>query len=176
MIQNIPKENVFEPHELRALFETQLKELYWTEKNMTAVVDKSIEDVSSKDLVNVLQNHKVETFNHLRSLENIFGAIGIKPEIKTYEAVECFFDEANSISDLIQLGVVRDAAIIATLQKIKHYEIACYGTIRAFAIALREEDIILFIEEILNEKKDTDLALSHIAESHINIEAADKEI
>ena len=73
-------------------------------------------------------------------------------------------------------GVVRDAALIAVLQKIKHYEIACYGTMRAFAIALREEDAIVLLERTLHEEKEADLALSHIAESHINIEAADKEI
>lgn len=176
MIQNIPKDNICELHELRALFEKQLRELYWTEKNIASVLSNCISDVSSKDLIEVLKTHKIETANHLIRLESIFNAIGIKPEMQTYNPVQCFFDEANSCNELIKLGVVRDAAIIAILQKIKHYEIACYGTIRAYAIALREEDIILLIEEILKEEKDTDLALSNIAESHINIEAADKEI
>jgi len=176
MIQNIPKKNNFQAHELRALFEKQLKELYWAEETMISILKNCIADVSSKDLTEVIKTHRIETNNHLIRLENIFMAIGITPEIKIYKALQCLFDEANSINNLIPQGVVRDAAIIAILQKIKHYEIACYGTMRAYAIALREEDIILLLEETLKEEKDTDLALSYIAESHINIEAADKEI
>ena len=73
-------------------------------------------------------------------------------------------------------GVVRDAGIISVLQKIKHYEISCYGTMRAHALALREEDAVALLELSLNEEKEADLQLSKIAESHINTEAADKEI
>lgn len=84
--------------------------------------------------------------------------------------------ECSELIDNTQRGVVRDAGIIAVLQKIKHYEIACYGTMRAYAIALREEQAVTLLEETLEEEKDVDLQLSNIAESHINIEAADREI
>jgi len=93
-----------------------------------------------------------------------------------YEAVKCLIKEAEAFIYNAKRGVVRDAGIIAVLQKIKHYEIACYGTMRAYSIALREEDVVVLLEETLTEEKEVDMAFSHIAESHINIEAADKEI
>jgi ferritin-like metal-binding protein YciE len=109
-------------------------------------------------------------------LKKIFSLIGLPQESLPYKAIECYLDETGEVVAAIKPGVVRDAALIAVLQKIKHYEIACYGTMRAYALALKEEDVVTLLEETLNEEKQSDLALSYIAESHINIEAADKEI
>lgn len=176
MLQNIAKENIDQARELRGLFEKQLKELYWAEGVMIPMLNDTIQNASSKDLITVLEKHRVDTINHISRLDKIFKAIGIDAEILINEAVSCFIIEAEDVSVLIRQGVVRDAAIIAILQKIKHYEIACYGTMRAYAIALREEDVVVLLEQTLEEEKEADLALSYIAESHINIEAADKEI
>lgn len=176
MLQNIAKGNIDHARELRGLFEKQLKELYWAEGIMIPMLSDTIINTTSRDLVTIVEKHRVETINHLSRLEKIFIAIGIEAEAAIYEAMSCFIVEAEDVSVLIRQGVVRDAAIIAILQKIKHYEIACYGTMKAFAIALREEDIVVLLEETLQEEKEADLALSYIAESHINIEAADKEI
>lgn len=176
MLQNIAKENIDQARELRGLFEKQLKELYWAEGVMIPMLNDTIQNASSKDLITVLEKHRVDTINHISRLDKIFKAIGIDAEILINEAISCFIIEAEDVSVLIRQGVVRDAAIIAILQKIKHYEIACYGTMRAYAIALREEDVVVLLEQTLEEEKEADLALSYIAESHINIEAADKEI
>ena len=176
MLQNIAKENIDQARELRSLFEKQLRELYWAEGVMILMLSDTIINAASKDLVIVLEKHRIDTINHLSRLERIFTAIGIEAEVLINEAVSCFIMEAEDVAVLIRQGVVRDAAIIAILQKIKHYEIACYGTMRAYAIALREEDVVILLEETLEEEKEADLALSYIAESHINIEAADKEI
>ena len=176
MLQNIARHNIDEAHELRGLFEKQLKELYWAENAMVPMLGITITNSTSKDLIGVLQSQQIEIVSHLSRLEKIFDAIGIESESLPYKAVECFINEAEDITGHIKPGVVRDAAIIAILQKIKHHEIACYGTMRAYAIALREEDVVMLLEQTLAEEKQGDLALSHIAESHINIEAADKEI
>jgi ferritin-like metal-binding protein YciE len=176
MLQNIAHQNSDEARELRGLFEKQLKELYWAESAMAPMLGDTAAKSTSKDLIFVLEKHKPEIHEHIVRLEKIFSAIGIKIASLPYEAIECLIEEARKITLSIKPGVVRDAAIIAILQKIKHYEIACYGTMRAFAIALREEDVVTLLEETLEEEKEADLALSYIAESHINIEAADKEI
>jgi ferritin-like metal-binding protein YciE len=130
----------------------------------------------SKDLVKVLERHVKQTQGHITRLDDIFRAIGLKAEEVPYEAVKCLIKEAEGLMHNTRHGVVRDAGIIAVLQKIKHYEIACYGTMRAYAIALREEDVVLLLEQTLDEEKGADLLLTGIAEQHINIEAADKEI
>lgn len=176
MLQNIGHQNTDEARELRGLFEKQLKELYWAEGAMASMLGNTTAKSTAKDLIITLDKHRIETLNHLSRLEKIFSAIGINIASLSYEAMECLIEEARTITLSIKPGVVRDAAIIAILQKIKHYEIACYGTMRAFAIALREEDVVTLLEQTLEEEKLADLALSHIAESHINIEAADKEI
>lgn len=176
MLQNIAKENYDEARELRGLFEKQLRELYWAESIMLPMLDETIENSFSHDLIALVDAHRITTAVHIFRLEKIFELIGLSPEKLAYEGVQCLIDEAQNISGLIKQGVVRDAAIIAILQKIKHYEIACYGTMRAYSIALREEDVVTLLEETLTEEKEVDMAFSHIAESHINIEAADKEI
>jgi ferritin-like metal-binding protein YciE len=175
MLLNIAKYNSDEAHELRALFEKQLKELYWAEKVMVAKVTGIIADTMSKDLVMALEKHLLETIAHLQRLEQIFSITGIHAEVLEYEAVKCLIKEAEDLIMQTKRGVVRDAGIIAVLQKIEHYEIACYGTMRAYAIALREEEAVTLLEYTLEEEKAADLALSEIAESHINTEAADKE-
>jgi ferritin-like metal-binding protein YciE len=176
MQSNIPKENYNQDTELRALFENQLGELYWAEGVMVSMLKDIVLHAFSADLVKLLQRHTDETRMHITRLEEIFTDIGIAAIAKPYEAVQCLIKEADGLVDNTRQGVVRDAGIIAVLQKIKHYEIACYGTMRAYAIALREEDVVLLLEQTLDEEKGTDLLLTGIAESHINIEAADKEI
>ncbi|MFL9844808.1 YciE/YciF ferroxidase family protein [Flavobacterium rhizosphaerae] len=176
MQANVVKEYSDQYRELRGLFEKQLMELYWTEGVMGNMLNGVIVQSSSKDLVTVLQKHHEETLTHIERLEKIFNYIGIPAQEKEYEAIDCFVKEAESIIHITRQGVVRDAAIIAVLQKIMHYEIACYGTMRAYAIALREEDVVMLLEQTLQDEKGADLMLSSIAESHINTEAADKEI
>lgn len=176
MLQNIAKDQPEEVRELRGLFEKQLKELYWTEDMMILLLDEIINDCSSKHLIDALEHHKTETAGHIVRLQKIFTLIGLAPAMLPYEGIRCLIDELKDAGSTIKFGVVRDAAVISIVQKIKHYEIACYGTMRAYAIALREEDVVILLEHTLNEEKETDQALSRIAESHTNIEAADKEI
>ena len=172
----IAKEYSNEAGELRGLFEKQLMELYWAEGIMQNMLKGIIVQSSSKDLVGLLERHLEETVGHSERLDDVFTAIGIPAQELPYDSIACLVKEAEDFIKASRQGVVRDAGTIALLQKIKHYEIACYGTMRAYAIALREEDVVLLLEQTLEEEKATDALLSAIAESHINIEAADKEI
>lgn len=176
MQTSIAKDNYNEATELRALFETQLRELYWAEGVMADMLSGIIVQASSTDLVKLLEKHTTQTRGHIMRLEDVFYAIGIPNEPLPYPAVSCLIKEAEALIHATQQGVVRDAGLIAVLQKIKHYEIACYGTMRAYALALREESVVTLLEQTLEEEKGTDLLLTAIAEMHINIEAADKEI
>jgi ferritin-like metal-binding protein YciE len=176
MLSNIAKQESNEAQELRGLFEHSLKELYWIENVMMPMLGHSIIIASSKDLVALLESHRILTITHVQRLEKVFDIIGLNPREIRSDSLQCLIDEAENLEGQTKHGVVRDAALIAVLQKIKHHEIACYGTMRAFAIALREESAVTLLEQTLQEEKDNDLALTYIAGSHINIEAADKEI
>lgn len=172
----IAKEEHNDAGELRGLFERQLKELYWAEAVIQNMLRGVIVQASSKDLATLLRKHLTETDVHLSRLDEVFRAIGIVAEALVYDAVACLIKDTESFIHNTRQGVVRDAGIIALLQKLKHHEIACYGTMRAYALALREESVVLLLEQTLEEEKGIDLLLTGIAESHINIEAADKEI
>ena len=172
----IAKEEYNETAALRGLFEKQLKELYWAEGVMQDMLKGVIVQSYSKDLISLLENHLGDTGVHISRLEDIFYSIGLPVEKQIYPAVKCLIEDAEQFIRDTRQGIVRDAGIIALLQKLKHHEIACYGTMRAYAIALREEGIVLLFEQTLQEEKGIDLLLTGIAESHINIEAADKEI
>ena len=176
MQANIAKEDNGQADELRGLFEKQLKELYWTENIMGNMLKGVIVQSSSRDLVKLLEQHHAETLTHAGLLEKIFEDIGVMAAEKPYEAIECFIKEAEDVIHTTSQGVVRDAGIIGVLQKIKHYEIATYGTMRAYALALREEEVVMLLEQSLGEEKGADLLLTSVAENHINIEAADNEI
>jgi len=176
MLSNIAKEHHDEAGELRALFEKQLKELYWAELVMVDTLKSVISHTMSKDLVAALETHITQSTAHAERLEKLFAIAGIETEERHYEALSCLIKEVKDLIQHTNRGVVRDAGMIAVLQKVEHYEIACYGTMRAHAIALREEDAVTLLELTLQEEKDHDSILSDIAESHINVEAADKEV
>lgn len=170
------KDNYNEANELRGLFEKQLAELYWTEHTTENLLKGIIVQSSSNDLIKVLDKHLEDTAIHISRLEKIFELIGVKNEQLPYRSLECLVDETEIFIKNSRQGVVRDAGIIGLLQKFKHYEIACYGTMRAYALALREEEVVMLLEQTLQDEKGADLLLTGIAESHINTEAADKEV
>lgn len=100
----------------------------------------------------------------------MFEYIGTKAQAKKCEAMEGLIKEAEEIMESTEKGVVRDAGIISAGQKVEHYEIATYGTLRAFAKILGEDDAVSLLEEILNEEKEADEKLTEVAESSINID------
>lgn len=170
------KDNYNEAGELRGLFEKQLREMYWTEHITENLLKGIIVQSSSNDLVKILEKHLEDTAGHISRLQRIFDLIGVKAAQQPYKPLECLVDETEDFIKTSRQGVVRDAGIIGLLQKFKHYEIACYGTMRAYALALREEEVVLLLEQTLQDEKGADLLLTGIAESHINTEAADKEV
>lgn len=176
MISNVIKDDTGGLQELRGLFEKQLRELLWAENTMIKVLSGVILQSHSTDLVNALENHRAETITQVNRLEKIFSIAGISAEEEEYEAITCMIKEIEALIHATRGGVVRDAGIIALLQKMCHHEIACDDTMKAYAMALREEEAIGLLEQTLQEEKDADQALTKIAESHINTEAADKEI
>ena len=160
---------------LRTLFEDYLKYVYWSENALAPLFADLINDISSKDIVRILMQHTANTRIHSDRIEKIFESIGIPPEEKKFDAMDSMMREAEIIIDQTSSGSVRDAAIIALIQHIIHCEIASYGTLKSFAITLKEENVVTLLEKNLQEEKDLDQQLSLVAEAYINDEAANKE-
>jgi ferritin-like metal-binding protein YciE len=122
-----------------------------------------------------LQDHLAVTQNQVTRLEQVFESIGEKAQAKKCEAMDGLIKEADDIMKGTKPGVVRDAGIISAGQKVEHYEIASYGTLASFAKTLGEDEAVSLLEETLAEEKDADQTLSDIAETSINIGAANED-
>jgi ferritin-like metal-binding protein YciE len=157
---------------LRDLFEDQLRDMYWAELALVEAIPKAIDNSTSSDLINALTDHLNITNEQVSRLEKVFEKIGVKPETKKCEAMEGLIREAEEIIEETKEGPVRDAGIISAVQKIEHYEIASYGTLRSFAGILGENEAASLLEDTLHEEKEADALLTELAESKINIQTA----
>jgi ferritin-like metal-binding protein YciE len=164
-----------EESKLQKLFEDELKDIYWAEKALAKALPKLVKYATSEELKEALENHAEETQMHVQKVEQVFEILGKKAQTKKCEAMEGLVKEAEEIIDSTDEGAMRDAGIISAAQKVEHYEIASYGTLRTFANTLGHDDVVTLLEEILEQEKNADEKLTEIAESTINIEAANEE-
>ncbi len=157
------------------LFEDELKDIYWAEKALVKGIPKMIKNATSQDLVEALTHHLTETENQVSRVEQVFELIGKKASAKKCEAMEGLLKEAEDIMDSCEEGAMCDAGIISAAQKVEHYEIATYGTLRQFAETLSLTEVVSLLEATLEEEKAADEKLSEVATYAINVEAAQTE-
>ena len=160
---------------LTELFEDSLKDIYWAEKALTKALPTMAKNATSADLIEALNSHLTETEEHITRLEKVFELIGKKATAKKCDAMEGLIEEGKGILEETEVGVVRDAGIIAASQKIEHYEIATYGTLRQFAETLGFEEAAALLELTLDEEKGADKKLTEVAINAVNLEAAELE-
>jgi len=160
---------------LRDLFVDGLKDIYWAEKALTKALPKMIKNATDEELIEALKGHLEVTKAQVTRIEEVFESIGEKARAKKCLAMEGLIKEGEEIMESTEVGVVRDAGIISAGQKVEHYEIATYGTLCSFAKTLGEDEAAGLLAETLDEEKEADIKLSEIAESNINIEAADED-
>lgn len=157
--------------ELMELFEAELKDIYWAEKALTKAIPKMIKNATSPELVDALTNHLEETKVQISRVEQVFEIIGKKATAKKCDAMEGLIKEAEGIMEDCKKGPMRDAGIISAGQKVEHYEIASYGTLRQFAETLRLTDAAKLLQMTLEEEKAADEKLTQVAVSAVNIDA-----
>jgi ferritin-like metal-binding protein YciE len=161
--------------QLMKLFEDGLKDIYWAEKALTKAIPKMIENATSQELIDALTSHLVETENQITRVEQVFESIDKKAVGKKCEAMEGLIKEAEEIMESCEAGAMCDAGIISGGQKIEHYEIASYGTLRQFADTLGLTEAASLLEATLNEEKAADEKLSEVAMDAVNVDAAQVE-
>ena len=160
---------------LSELFEDELKDIYWAEKALTKAIPKMIKNATSQELITALTEHLQVTEEQVARCEQVFEMLGKPARGKKCDAMEGLIKEAQSIMEDTEKGVVRDAGIISAGQKIEHYEIASYGTLCAFAKTLGENEIADLLQQTLSEEKEADETLTTVAESSINLKAAEED-
>jgi ferritin-like metal-binding protein YciE len=169
-------EYAIEESKLMKFFEDSLKDIYWAEKALTKAIPKMAKKATSDELITALENHLDETESQVERVERVFDIIGKKASAKKCEAMNGLIKEAEEIMKETEQGAMRDAGIIAAAQKVEHYEIATYGTLRTFAQTLGLDEAVKVLDSILEEEKNADQTLTEVAESTINVQAAEEEL
>jgi ferritin-like metal-binding protein YciE len=163
------------PSSMQELYVEQLKDLYDAENQIIKALPDMIEAASSPELKEVLNQHLEVTKTQATRLEEIFSKLGEKPKGDKCKGMQGVLQEGSDLVEDIDDTNVRDAAIIASAQRVEHYEMAGYGTARAFATLLDENDASRLLEQTLNEEKEADDKLTELSEN-INARASGKGV
>jgi ferritin-like metal-binding protein YciE len=155
---------------MQELFVEQLRDLYDGEQQITKALPKLIDKAKHEDLKDALQEHLDVTHEQIRRLDQIFQMLGEESSGETCKGMKGVLAEGDDLVSDAKDDAVLDASIIASAQRVEHYEIAGYGTVRTYAKLLGRTDIAELLEQTLEEEKGADQTLSEIAES-VNIEA-----
>jgi ferritin-like metal-binding protein YciE len=161
--------------QLMKLFEDELMDIYWAEKALTKAIPKMVQKASSMELKDALESHLEQTHEQVGRVEMVFEILGKKAVAKKCEAMEGLIMEGAEIMEVCEAGAMRDAGIISAAQKVEHYEIASYGTLRQFAETLGLTEAETLLAATLEEEKAADQKLSEVAMEAINVEAAEEE-
>jgi ferritin-like metal-binding protein YciE len=160
---------------LKDLYLDELKDTYDAEQQLLKALPKMAKEASNEELRAAFEQHLDQTQTQVERLEQIFEELGEKPKGKKCEAMKGLLEEAKSMMEEAEDEDVRDAAMIGSAQKVEHYEIAAYGTLRTYAELLGHDEQAELLQETLDEEKETDENLTELAVSCINMEANDEE-
>lgn len=164
-----------EANSLQELFIGEIRDLYDAEHQIIKALPKMISKASSEELKDALNEHLDVTRQQAERLEQIFEQMGQKARAQKCKGIEGVIKEGSELLGEVDDEDVRDAAIIASAQKVEHYEMAAYGTVRTWANLLGQEEAARLLEETLNEEKEADQKLTELSES-INVEAEQGDV
>lgn len=153
-----------EKEALRELYVDELKDLYSAENQLVKALPKMAKASANDDLREAFEEHLEQTNEHVSRLEQIFEMLEEKPTGKKCLGMEGLVKEGAETTQEDYEDEVMDAAIIGAAQRVEHYEIAGYGTVRALAELLGETEHISLLEQTLEEEKETDEKLTELAQ------------
>jgi ferritin-like metal-binding protein YciE len=160
---------------LQDLFLEELRDVYDAENQLIKALSKMARAASSDELRKALEDHLEQTRGHAERLEQIFQQLGQKAKSKKCAAMDGLLEESKKLMEMESEDAVLDAALIGAAQKIEHYEMATYGTLRTWANILGHEDAAELLQQNLDEEGETDNLLTDIAEEMVNLQAAANE-
>jgi len=169
------KENVMEMANLQDLFVDCLKDLHNAENQLVRALPKMAKAASNPDLKKAFETHLEETKGQIERLDMIFERLGESPKGKKCLAMEGLIGEGKELMEEDAEPEVMDAGLIGASQKIEHYEIAGYGTVRTYAKLLGNDEAAKLLQKTLDEEGATDKKLTALAESTINIDAVEAD-
>jgi ferritin-like metal-binding protein YciE len=149
---------------LRELYIDELRDLYNAETQLVKALPKMAKAASNDQLRGAFEEHLRQTSEHVSRLEQIFERLGEKPGGKKCLGMEGLVKEGAETMKEDYSDEVKDSAIIGAAQRVEHYEMAGYGTVRAIAELLGESEDVSLLEETLEEEKQADQKLTELAE------------
>ncbi len=155
---------------LQQLYVKELRDLYDAENQITEALPKLIEAASNPELKSALQEHLDVTGTQIQRLEQIFQTLSEKPSGETCKGMKGVIKEGDEIVSSGGDPSTVDAGIISAAQRVEHYEMAGYGTVRTYAKLLGQEEHSRLLQETLDEEEEADETLTEIANT-VNVEA-----
>jgi len=156
---------------LKTLYIDELRDLYNAENQLIKALPKMAKAASSEELQDAFEKHLEQTKTHVERLEEVFEEIGEKPKGKTCKAMKGLIEEGSEILHEDGEESVIDAGIIVAAQKVEHYEIASYGSVRTFAQLLGKDSSAELLQTTLDEESEANELLNKLAEDIVNPEA-----
>ena len=156
---------------LQKLFVEELRDLYSAENQILKALPKMGKAATSPELKAAFEKHLEETKGQVDRLEKIFEGLGKSPKGKTCKAMKGLVEEGSELMEEDIEPAVLDAGLIAAAQRVEHYEMAGYGTVRTYAKLLDNKVAARLLQETLEEEAATDEALTTLAEGTINLQA-----
>jgi ferritin-like metal-binding protein YciE len=156
---------------LQKLYIEELRDLYDAENQLVKALPKMAKGASHQELKQAFKDHLDQTKEHVERLEEIFKRLDEKPTGKTCKGMKGLIEEGAEMLEEDGDEAVLDAALIGAAQRVEHYEIAAYGTVRTFANMLGEQEAVELLQQTLDEEGETDKLLTELAESVVNVEA-----
>jgi ferritin-like metal-binding protein YciE len=153
---------------LDELFHDGLRDIYFAEKKILVALPKMAKAAESQELANAFKEHQMQTKEQVSRLEKVFQLIDEATRGKNCPAITGIIDEGEEIIEDYEGSPALDAGLIGAAQAVEHYEIARYGTLKAWAKELGLEEAVSLLDATLAEEESTDEKLSNLAESAIN--------
>ena len=160
---------------LKKLYVEELRDIYSAETQLVKALPKMAKGASSAELKQAFEDHLEQTKEHIERLEEIFHRLNEKPTGKTCKGMKGLLEEGSEMLAEEGEESVIDAGLIGAAQRVEHYEIAAYGTVRTFANLLGEEEAADLLQQTLEEEGETDKHLSELAEEIVNQEAISED-
>ena len=156
---------------LEQLYLSELRDLYSAESQLLKALPKMAKGATSPELKDAFEKHLEQTKVHVLRLEELFGQLDESPKGKTCHGMKGLIEEGSEILKVDGEDSVLDAGIIVAAQKVEHYEIASYGSVRTFANLLGRDEEARLLQSTLDEESETDEILNQLAETIVNPEA-----
>jgi ferritin-like metal-binding protein YciE len=157
---------------LRKLYEEELKDLLNAERQILEALPKMVKKAGNPQLKQAFEEHRMVTEKQVERLQTIFELLGKPARGKKCKGMEGLLEEGQDMMKEDLDPDVMDAALIGAAQKVEHYEISAYGTVRTFAQVLGETEHARLLQQTLDEEGEADKTLTKIAESFVNVNAA----